>query len=72
MGTQTKTAKIDYFTKNLSSPTFFGINILNFQEMFLNIYFKNSVGRNFEKIEKKINNKNSFFLVFFVIIYFLL
>ena len=33
---QTKTAKIDYFTKNLSPPTFFEINTSNFQEMFLN------------------------------------
>ena len=31
---QTKTAKIDYFTKNLSSTTFFEITTSNFQEMF--------------------------------------
>ena len=28
---QTKTAKIDYFSKNLSPPTFFQINTSNFQ-----------------------------------------
>ena len=33
-------AKKDYFTKNPSSPTFFGINTLNFQEMFLAILEK--------------------------------
>ena len=37
---QTTTAKIDFFTKNLSSPTFFEINTSNFQEMFLNIFKK--------------------------------
>ena len=34
----TKTAKIDYFTKNLSTPRFFKINTSNFQEMFLDIF----------------------------------
>ena len=37
---QTKTAKIDYFTKNLSSPTFFEITTSNFQKMFLDIFRK--------------------------------
>ena len=37
---QTKTAKIDYFTKNLSSPTFFDITTSNFQEVFLDIFRK--------------------------------
>ena len=31
---QTKTAKIDYFTKNLSSPTYFEITTSKFQEVF--------------------------------------
>ena len=31
---QTKTAKIGYFTKNLSSPMFFEITTSNFQEIF--------------------------------------
>ena len=43
---QTKTAKIDYFTKNLSPPTFLEKNNSNFQDMFLDILKKNSVGRN--------------------------
>ena len=38
---QTKTAKISYFTKNLSS-TFFEITTSKFQEVFLNI-FRDSV-----------------------------
>ena len=42
---QTKTAKIDYFTKNLSSPMFFETNTSKFQEMFLDI-FKNYFVRN--------------------------
>ena len=37
---QTKTAKKDYFTKNLSSPRFFEINTSNFQKMFLDIFKK--------------------------------
>ena len=37
---QTKTVKIDYFTKNLSSPTFFEITTSSFQEMFLDIFRK--------------------------------
>ena len=36
---QIKSAKIDYFTKNLSS-TFFEITTSNFQEMFLDIFRK--------------------------------
>ena len=43
---QTKTAKLDYFTKNLSPPRFFDINTLNFQEMFLDI-FKNFCRKEF-------------------------
>ena len=35
---QTKTAKIDYYTKNLSPPLFFEINTSNFQEMFHDIF----------------------------------
>ena len=46
---QTKTAKIDYFTKNLPPPTFFEITTSNFEETFLAI-FKNSVGTEFKKI----------------------
>ena len=37
---QTKTAKIDHFTKNLSSPRFFKINTSNFQEILLDIFKK--------------------------------
>ena len=37
---KTKTAKIDYFTKNLSSSTLFEITTSNFQEMFLDIFIK--------------------------------
>ena len=37
MGGQTKTAKIGYFSKNLS-PTFFEINTSKFQEMFFDIF----------------------------------
>ena len=40
METQTKTAKIDYFTKNLFPPMLFEINTSNFQEMFLDIFKK--------------------------------
>ena len=36
----TKTAKIDYYTKNLSSPTFFEITTSKFQEVFLEIFRK--------------------------------
>ena len=46
---QTKTAKIDYFTENLSSPSFFEITTSNFQEMFL----ENSVGKIFFKLKNK-------------------
>ena len=35
---QTKTAKIDYFTKNLSPPRIFEVNTSYFQEMFLDIF----------------------------------
>ena len=55
--TQTKTAKKDYFTKNLSPPTFFEINTSNFQEMFLGIFIK-FCGKVFLKNNRnKINNK---------------
>ena len=54
---QTKTAKIDYFTKNLSHPRFFELETSNFQEMFLYI-FKNSVGRNFSKNFEVFISKN--------------
>ena len=37
---QTKSAKIDYFTKNLSPPRFLEINTSNFQQMFLDIFKK--------------------------------
>ena len=50
---QTKTAKIDYFTKNLSPPRFFQINTSNFQEMFLDIFKKfclKELKRYFEKL----------------------
>ena len=50
---QTKTAKKDYFTKNLSSPMFFEINISNLKEVFHDIYLKSSVGRSFQKNKKK-------------------
>ena len=50
--TQTKTAKIDYFTKNLSSPRFFEINTQTFMKCSL-IFLKNSVKRNFEKNNMK-------------------
>ena len=33
-------AKIDYLTKNLSSPTFFEITTSKFKEMFLDIFRK--------------------------------
>ena len=42
---QTKTAKLDYFTKNRSPPKFFKINTSNFQETLLDI-FKNFVRGN--------------------------
>ena len=48
---QTKTAKIDYFTKNLSSPTFFEITTLNFKETFLAI-FKEFCSKEFLKNRK--------------------
>ena len=47
---QTKTAKIDYFTKNLSLM-YFEINTSNFQEMFLE-YLENLVRT---KLKKTIN-----------------
>ena len=64
---QTNSAKIDYFTKNLSLPRFFEINNSNFQEM---IYLENSIVRNFKKNKNKIlikkdKLKNSFFFNFF-------
>ena len=37
---QTKTAKKDYYTKNLSHPTFFEITTSNFKEMFLATFRK--------------------------------
>ena len=40
MEAQTKTAKIDYFTKNLFPTTFFEINTSNFQETFLDMLKK--------------------------------
>ena len=40
MGGTKKTAKKDYFTKNLSSLMIFEINTSNFQEMFLAIFRK--------------------------------
>ena len=64
MGGANKTSKKDYFTKNLSSPTFFEINTSNFQEMFNNIFIK-YVGRNLKNYfwNWKIAKKNSFFFV---------
>ena len=56
MGGATKTPKIDYFTKNLSSPTFFEINTSNFQEMFNDI-FKKFCRKEFLKTLKKIITK---------------
>ena len=53
---QTKTAKKDYFTKNLSSPTFLKINTLNFQEMFRDI-FKKYCRKEFQKKNEKENYK---------------
>ena len=44
--TQTKTAKIYYFTKNLFPFRFSEINTSNYQEMFHDI-FRNTVGRSF-------------------------
>ena len=55
---QTKTAKKDYFTKNLPLPTFFEINTLNFQEMFLDIFLMSEGFLLFKFIEKT-NKKNS-------------
>ena len=65
---QTNSAKIDYFTKNLSLPRFFEINNSNFQEM---IYLENSIVRNFKKNKNKIlikkdKLKNSFFFLIFL------
>ena len=37
---QSKTTKIDNFTKNLSPPRFFEIDTSNFQEMLLDIFKK--------------------------------
>ena len=52
---QTKTAKLNYFTKNLSSPTFFETTTSKFQEVFLDIF------RNFCRIEFSKNSKTFFF-----------
>ena len=59
----TKTATLDYFNKNLSSPRFFEINTSNFQEMFLDI-FKKFCQKELKKIIIKINKKNVFFMFF--------
>ena len=62
----TKTAKIDYFTKNLSTPRFFKINTSNFQEMFLDIF------ENFcqKELKKKLNKIKTFFFSFLIVIFF--
>ena len=49
--TQTKTAKIDYFTKYLSSPTFFEITTSKLQKVFLDIFRKIMLERSFCFIE---------------------
>ena len=50
------TAKIDYFTKNLSSPTFFEITTSKFQEKFLSLnIFRKFYSKEFFLIIKKKN-----------------
>ena len=66
---QIKTAKVDYFTKNLSPPMFFEINTLNFQEIFHDI-FKKNCRKEFKKSKPKKNyykktKKTVFFVYFF-------
>ena len=52
MGGQTKMVKIDYFTINLSSPTFYEITSSKFQEVFINI-FRKFCRKELEKKNKK-------------------
>ena len=61
---QTKTAKKDYFTKNLFPTTFFEINTSNFQEMLLDI-FKKFCRKKLKKKQKKFITKKTFFFVYF-------
>ena len=44
---QIETAKIDHFTKNISSTTLFDITTLKFHEVFLDIFRKFCRGKNF-------------------------
>ena len=60
---QTKTAKIDYFTKNLSPPRFFEINASNFQEMFLDI-FRKFCRKKLRKYVKSCLTKNKEYVYF--------
>ena len=52
MGGANKTAKIDYFTKNISPPRFFEINTSNFQEIYLAFFRKNFL-KEFKEIKKQ-------------------
>ena len=65
---QTRTAKIDYFTKNISPPRFFEINTSNFQEISLDIFLKicqkGILKKLIKKNYKKNKQKKQFFLVF--------
>ena len=62
-----KTAKIDYFTKNLSIPMFLDINTSNFQKMFL-VLLKKIYWKEFKKIY--ITKKKCFFLFIIFINFF--
>ena len=64
MGGQTKTVKIDYFTKNLSFPMFFEITTSNFQKMFLAIFRKFCQKELKIKTLYKNRQKNCFFCFF--------
>ena len=63
---QPKTAKKDYFTKKISSLTFFEINTSNFQEIFLAIFRKFCGKESKQKVKKKLFFGHDFFKFYFL------